>query len=137
MGAQKGRDLLLKLDAAGMGSFAAVAGLRSNQISFNAGTVDATSQESASQWRELLGGAGIKSASIRGSGIFKDAASDAAIRSLFFAGTIRNWQVAVPDFGTLTGPFQIASLEFGGRHDGEVSFDLALESAGEITFAGV
>ncbi len=137
MGAQKGRDLLLKLDAAGTGSFAAVAGLRSNQISFNAGTVDATSQESASQWRELLGGAGIKSASIRGSGIFKDAASDAAIRSLFFAGTIRNWQVAVPDFGTLTGPFQIASLEFGGRHDGEVSFDLALESAGEITFAGV
>ncbi|MCA3561494.1 MAG: phage major tail protein, TP901-1 family [Aestuariivirga sp.] len=137
MGAQKGRDLLLKLDAAGTGSFAAVAGLRSNQISFNAGTVDATNQDSPNQWRELLSGAGIKSAAIRGSGIFKDAASDAAIRSLFFAGSIRNWQVVVPDFGTLTGPFQIASLEFAGRHDGEVSFDLALESAGEISFAGV
>lgn len=137
MGAQKGRDLLLKLDAAGTGSFAAVAGLRSNQISFNAGAVDATNQESAGQWRELLAGAGIKSASIRGSGIFKDAASDAAIRSLFFAGTIASWQVVVPDFGTLAGPFQIASLELAGRHDGEVTFDLALESAGQISFASV
>jgi len=136
MGAQKGRDLLLKLDAAGSGSFASVAGLRSNAISFNAGTVDVTHQESANQWRELLGGAGIKSASIRGSGIFKDAASDAAIRGLFFAGTIRAWQVVVPDFGTLTGPFQIASLEFSGRHDGEVTFDVSLESAGAISFEG-
>ena len=137
MGAQKGRDLLLKLDAAGTGSFAAVAGLRSNAISFNAGTVDVTHQESTGQWRELLGGAGIKSASVRGSGIFKDAASDTAIRELFFAGTIRAWQVVVPDFGALTGPFQIASLEFSGRHDGEVTVDLALESAGEITFVAV
>ena len=137
MGAQKGRDLLLKLDAGGTGSFATVAGLRSNQISFNAGTVDVTHQESAGQWRELLAGAGIRSAAIRGAGIFKDAASDAAIRGLFFAGAIADWQVVVPDFGTLTGPFQIASLEFAGRHDGEVTFDLALESAGAISFAAV
>lgn len=137
MGAQKGRDLLLKLDAGGTGSFATVAGLRSNQISFNAGTVDVTHQESAGQWRELLGGAGIRSAAIRGSGLFKDAASDAAIRGLFFAGAIADWQVVVPDFGTLTGPFQIASLEFAGRHDGEVTFDLALESAGVISFGAV
>lgn len=137
MGAQKGRDLLLKLDAAGTGSFAAVAGLRSNQISFNAGTVDVAHQESAGQWRELLAGAGVRSASIRGSGLFKDAASDAAIRTLFFAGAIRDWQVVVPDFGTLTGPFHIASLEFAGRHDGEVTFELALESAGAISFVAV
>lgn len=137
MGAQKGRDLLLKLDAGGTGSFATVAGLRSNAISFNAGTVDVTHQESVGQWRELLDGAGIRSAAIRGSGIFKDAASDVAIRGLFFAGAIANWQVVVPDFGTLTGPFQIASLEFAGRHDGEVTFDLALESAGEISFVAV
>lgn len=137
MGAQKGRDLLLKIDAAGTGSFAAVAGLRSNQISFNAGAVDVTHQESAGQWRELLAGAGIRSASIRGSGIFKDQASDAAIRALFFDGAIRDWQVVVPDFGQLTGPFQIASLEFAGRHDGEVTFELALESAGQISFVAV
>ena len=135
MGAQRGRDLLLKLDS-GTGSFASVAGLRSTAISFNAGAVDVTSQESAGQWRELLGG-GIKSAAIKGSGIFRDAASDAAIRALFFAGTVRPWQVVVPDFGILQGPFQIMSLEIAGRHDGEVTFDLSLESAGEISFTAV
>ena len=137
MGAQRGRDLLLKVDATGNGGFQTVAGLRSNVISFNAGAVDVTHQESAGQWRELLAGAGLKSASIKGSGIFRDAGSDAAIRAAFFAGTIRDWQVVVPDFGVIEGPFQIASLEFGGRHDGEVTFDLALESAGEITFAAL
>jgi TP901-1 family phage major tail protein len=137
MGAQKGRDLLLKIDQTGAGSFQTVAGLRSNAITFNAGAIDITHQESTGQWRELLAGAGIKSAAIRGSGIFRDMASDAAIRSCVFAGMIRDWQVIVPDFGVIEGPFQIASLEIGGRHDGEVTFDLALESAGELTFTGL
>ena len=137
MGAQKGRDLLLKVDASGSGSFQTVAGLRSNAVSFNAGSVDVTNQESAGQWRELLAGAGLKSASVRGSGIFKDAASDLTIRGVFFSGLIREWQVIVPDFGVIEGPFQIASLEFGGRHDGEVTFDLALESAGAISFTAI
>jgi TP901-1 family phage major tail protein len=137
MGAQKGRDLLLKVDASGSGSFQTVAGLRSNAITFNAGSVDVTHQESAGQWRELLAGAGLKSAAVRGSGIFKDAGSDATVRSCFFGGVIRDWQVIVPDFGVIEGPFQIASLEFAGRHDGEVTFDLALESAGEISFTAL
>lgn len=134
MAAQKGRDLLLKIDQTGSGSFVTVAGLRSNALTFNAETVDVSHQESAGQWRELLTGAGLKSASLRGSGIFKDAASDAAIRDCFFSGTIRAWQVIVPDFGVIEGAFQITSLEFGARHDSEVTFELALESAGLLTF---
>lgn len=137
MGAQKGRDLLLKIDQTGTGTFITVAGLRSHTLSFNAAAVDVTHQESAGQWRELLAGAGLRSAGVRGSGIFKDAASDAAIRAVFFNGTIRDWQVIVPDFGTVQGPFQVASLEFGGRFDGEVTFDLSLESAGELTFTAL
>ncbi len=137
MGAQKGRDLLLKADATGAGSFQTVAGLRSHSISFNAETVDVSHQESAGQWRELLAGAGLKSAAIRGSGIFKDAASDATIRGLFFDGTIRDWQVIIPDFGTVAGPFQIGALEIAGRHDGEVTFELSLESAGLLAFTAL
>ncbi len=137
MTAQKGRDLLLKIDATGTGSFQTVAGLRSHTLTFNAETVDVSHQESAGQWRELLAGAGLKSASVRGSGIFKDAASDATIRSYFFDGTIRNWQVIIPDFGTIQGPFQIVSLELGGRHDGEVTFELSLASAGLLAFTAL
>lgn len=137
MAAQRGRDLLLKLDSTGTNTFITVAGLRAHTLAFNAGLVDATSQESSGAWRELLGGAGLKSASIRGSGIFKDAASDASVRGYFFTATIVNWQIIIPDFGLVQGPFQITALEFSGRHDGEVAFELALESAGLLTFTAI
>ena len=86
----------------------------------------------AGRWRELLEGAGVRRPAISGSGIFKDAASDESVRSLFFDGGIRDWQVIVPDFGTISGPFQVTGLEYAGEHDGEVSYDIALESAGEL-----
>ena len=101
MGAQKGKDLLLKLDIDGSGTFATVAGMRSRRLSFNAESVDITNADWAGRWRELLEGAGVRRAGISGSGIFKDAASDENVRTLFFDGTIRNWQVIVPDFGTI------------------------------------
>lgn len=137
MAAQSGKNMLLKLDQSGAGSFLTVAGLRTRALSFNASTVDTTDQESAGRWRELLAGGGIKRASVSGAGVFKDGASDAQIRALFFAGTIRNWQLIIPDFGTVAGPFQIVALEFSADHAGEVTFDLALESAGEVTFVVV
>jgi len=135
MTAQKGRDLLLKIDN-GAG-FVTAAGLRSKRLAFNAQLVDVTDAESAGRWRELLGGAGVQRASVSGSGIFKDQASDALVRSLFFAGTIAGWQVVIPDFGTVAGPFQIAALEYSGAHDGEVTFEIALESAGALTFGAL
>ena len=134
MVAQKGKDLLLKVDSDGLGAFTTVAGMRTRNLAFNAESVDVTDAESAGQWRELLTGGGIKSARVAGSGIFKDAASDETVRSLFFNGTIRDWQVIVPDFGTVQGMMQITALEFAGNHDGEVTYDLALESAGVLTF---
>lgn len=137
MAAQKGKDLLLKVDSTGAGAFTTVAGLRSRAITMNAESVDVTHQESAGQWRELLEGAGVKSARITGAGIFKDAASDATVRAYVFDGTIRQWQIVVPDFGTIQGPFHIGSLEISGRHDGEVAFELSLESAGELSFVSL
>ncbi len=57
------------------------------------------------------------------------------MRSLFFDGAIRDWQVIVPDFGTISGAFQVTGLEYAGEHDGEVSYDIALELAGALSFA--
>lgn len=132
MVAQKGKDLLLKIDN-GSG-FVTVAGLRSKRIAFNSETVDITDADSAGRWRELLAGAGVQRAAVSGSGIFKDAQSDALMRQRFFAGEIVDWQLAVPDFGTVEGPFQVTALEYTGSHDGEVTFEVALESAGPIGF---
>ena len=135
MTAQKGRDLLLKVDSDGAGAFTAVAGLRSHRLSFAAGTADTTHQLSPGQWRELLAGAGVRHASIAGNGIFRDEASDALVRQLFFDDAIRDWQVIVPDFGIVQGPFQITALEYAGEHEGALTFELSLESAGELAFA--
>ncbi|HWJ72117.1 MAG TPA: phage major tail protein, TP901-1 family [Kaistia sp.] len=135
MTAQKGKDLLLKIDTTGAGAFQTVAGLRTRRIAFNAETVDITDTDSAGRWRELLAGAGVRRASLSGAGIFRDAASDAAMRGLFFDGTIRSYQLIIPDFGTISGPFQITALEYAGEHDGAVTYELALESAGAIAFA--
>lgn len=133
MGAQKGKDLLLKVQDT-PATYLTVAGLRTRAISFNTQTVDVTNQDSVGRWRELLSGAGAKTAKVTGSGIFKDAASDALIRQTMFTGEIRVWQMIIPDFGTVQGAFQITALDLQGRHDGEVTFDIALESAGELTF---
>ncbi len=136
MAAQRGKDMLLKMrdDA---GAFVTVAGLRSRRIAFDAETVDITHTESAGRWRELLSGAGVKRATIIGAGIFKDVASDALARQSFFDGVIRDWQVFIPDFGALQGPFQIAALEYRGEHQGEVTFEMSLASAGALTFAAI
>ncbi len=132
MVAQKGKDLLLKVDS-GAG-FITVAGLRTKRIAFNSQSIDITDQDSAGRWRELLAGAGVQRASINGSGIFKDAASDALVRTKFFAAAHLPAQLVVPDFGTVEGPFQITALEYSGSHDGEVGFEIALESAGALSF---
>ena len=137
MAAQSGKEMLLKLDQTGSGSFLTVAGLKTRSLALNTASIDVTDAESAGRWRELLDGAGIKRASVSGNGIFKDQTSDEQIRALFFSGTIRNWQLILPDFGTLQGPFQITALEFSGDHAGEVTFDMALESAGQLTFTGL
>lgn len=137
MGAQKGKDLLLKLDFDQNGTFETVAGMRSRRVAFNAEAVDITNADSAGRWRELLEGAGVRRAGIAGSGIFKDAGSDASVRELFFDGAIRTWQVLIPDFGTISGPFQVTGLEYAGEHDGEVGYEIALESAGEVAFAAL
>jgi TP901-1 family phage major tail protein len=104
MTAQRGRDLLLKIGA-----------------------------DSVDQWRELLAD-GVKSASISGSGVFKDAASDAALRSAFLAGAAPNWQVVIPSFGTVQGPFKLTALQYDGPYNGEMKLSLSLASAGALSF---
>ncbi|QBX34406.1 phage major tail protein, TP901-1 family [Paracoccus liaowanqingii] len=137
MAVQSGRDLLIKMDMSGDGTFETLAGLRATRLSFNAETVDVTSLESEGGWRELLGGAGIRSAQIAGSGVFRDADSDGRARQAFFDGEIPRFQVIIPDFGRVEGPFQITGLDYAGSHDGEATYEMALASAGALSFVAL
>lgn len=137
MAVQNGKDLLIKVDLIGDGQFATIAGLRATRISFNAETVDVTSLESAGGWRELLAGAGVKSASISGAGVFRDASTDERARQIFFDAEMPDFQVIVPSFGIIQGPFQITAIEYSGSHNGEATYDMTLASAGLLTFTAI
>lgn len=137
MVAQNGKDLLIKVDLTGDGQFETMAGLRATRVSFNAETVDVTSLESQDGWRELLSGAGVKSASVSGSGVFRDEGTDARARQIFFDGETSEFQVIIPDFGIVEGAFQLTSIEYAGSYNGEATYEVSLASAGKLTFTAV
>lgn len=137
MAAQNGKDLLIKLDLDGSEQYETIAGLRATRLSLNAESVDATTIDSPGGWRELLGNAGVKTAQISGSGIFKDAETDERARRIFFDGETPRFQVIVPDFGIIEGPFQISSIEYSGNHNGEATYEMAMASAGQLEFTAL
>jgi TP901-1 family phage major tail protein len=135
MSVQSGRDILIRIgDGGDPPVYTAAAGLRLKTISLNARLVDVTNADSVGGWRELLDGAGLKTCAVSGSGVFVDAAADARIRQAFFDRSADSWQLLIPDFGTLTGAFQVAALDYAGRHDGEASWSMSLASAGPLVF---
>lgn len=135
MAGQRGRDVLISIgDGDEPESFVPVAGIRAKTISLSAGLVEATTAQSPDGWREVIAGAGVKRAEIAGSGVFKDALSDAIIRAAYFAGEASTYQMVIPGFGLLQGPFVITELVYGGEHVGEATFSIRLASAGAVTF---
>lgn len=137
MAAQNGKDLLIKVDMDNAGTFETLAGLRASRISFNTDTVDVTALDSTGGWRELLSGGGVKTASISGSGVFRDDNTDERARQIFFDGQIPDFQVVIPDFGIVEGAFQITSLEYAGQFDGEATYEMAFASAGALAFSAI
>ena len=137
MAAQNGKDLLIKVDMTQAGQFETLAGLRATRLSFNAESVDVTSLESQGGWRELLGGAGVRSAAISGAGVFRDASSDERARQIFFDGETPDFQVVIPDFGVVEGPFMVTAIEYAGTHDGEATYEMSMASAGALSFTAL
>lgn len=135
MAGQRGRDVLISIgDGGEPEAFVVVAGIRAKTISLVAGLVEATTVESPQAWRELIAEAATKRAEVAGSGVFRDAASDARLRIAYFNGEAVMYRLAVPDFGIMTGRFQIVELTYGGGHEDEATFAIRLVSTGVVTF---
>ncbi|KHA52068.1 phage major tail protein, TP901-1 family [Sulfitobacter geojensis] len=134
MAVQAGKDLLVKVDMTSDGQFETIAGLRATRVSFNAEAVDVTTLDSEGGWRELLAGAGVRSAAISGSGVFRDEGTDERARQLFFDGLTPDFQIVIPAFGVVEGPFQVTALEYAGQLNGEATYELSLQSAGILIF---
>lgn len=133
MAAVAGKDVLVKIND-GNGTYITLGGLRTRQLSFSADAVDITDQDSPGRWRELLSGAGTRHASISGSGLFRNGASDQSLRLGFFAGNIVGLSFIIPGYGTITGQFCLTALNYKSDYSGAAFFDMTAESAGVITF---
>jgi TP901-1 family phage major tail protein len=137
MAAQKGLEMLLKVDSDGAGTYQTLAGLQSVTFTLDKETVEITSQDDTSRYRQLLAGAGVKSLRFTGNGVFKDAAADATVRSYWAADTIRNFQIIIPSFYSITCFCSVTNVEYSGQHNGEAQYSISLDSAGDPTFAAI
>lgn len=135
MAGQRGRDVLIKISDGNIPeAFETLAGIRSTEFELNAASVDGTAADSPEGWRELIEGAGVKTARIRGQGVFKDAVSNDRMRQVFVSNGQARWQLIVPGMGSVTGAFHIRELKWTGAFDSELSFSIDLESAGLLSF---
>ncbi len=129
---EKGSAFLLKVgDGAATPAFATVAGLRTTQLSVNGEAVVVTNKDSGG-WRQLLSGAGVRSVSVSGAGVFTGSAAEARLRGNALAGVLDDYRLSFEGGETMTGRFLVTRLDYAGDFNGERSYTLSLESSGAV-----
>ena len=132
MAAEKGSAFLLKVgNGAAPPVYATVAGLRTTQLSINGEAVVITSKDSGG-WRELLSGAGVRSVSVAGNGVFTGSAAETRLKSNALAGIIDDYQLSFESGEKLQGRFLLTRLDYAGDFNGERSYAVTLESSGAV-----
>ncbi len=132
MPAEKGSAFVLKVgDGAQAPVFSTVAGLRTTQMSINGDAVVITHKGSGA-WRELLSGAGVRSVSISGAGVFTGSAAEMRIKANALSGLLDDYEINFESGERLQGRFLVARLDYAGDFNGERSYTMALESSGPV-----
>jgi TP901-1 family phage major tail protein len=133
MSAQKGSAFLLKVGDGGTPlAYATVAGLRTTQLSVNGEAVNVTSKDSGG-WRELLSGAGVRSVSVAGSGIFTGSAAEVRLKGNALGGVIDDYELSFEGGERMRGRFLVTRLDYSGDYNGERTYTLSLESSGAVS----
>jgi TP901-1 family phage major tail protein len=132
MPAEKGSAFLLKVgDGAVAPVYSTVAGLRTTQLSVNGDAVVITNKGSGA-WRELLSGAGVRSVSVSGAGVFTGSVAEMRIKNNALSGLLDDYELSFESGDRLQGKFLVARLDYAGDFNGERSYTLALESSGPV-----
>ena len=132
MSAQKGSAFLLKVGNGGTPiAYATVAGLRTTQLSVNGEAVNVTSKDSGG-WRELLSGAGVRSVSVAGSGIFTGSTAEMRLKGNALGGLIDDYELSFEGGERMRGRFLVTRLDYSGDYNGERNYTLSLESSGPV-----
>lgn len=132
MPAEKGSAFLLKVgNGAEPPVFATVAGMRTTQLSVNGEAVNVTSKDSGG-WRELLSGAGVRSVSVAGSGIFTGSIAEGRVKTNALAGIVDDYELSFESGERMRGRFLVTRLDYSGDYNGERNYTLSLESSGAV-----
>ncbi|MDQ3139486.1 MAG: phage major tail protein, TP901-1 family [Pseudomonadota bacterium] len=131
MAAERGSAFLLKIGSGAPLTFATIAGMKTTQMTVNGDLVAITNKDSGG-WRELLSGAGVRSVSVSGSGIFTGSSAEAQLRGLALVGNLADYELSFESGERMQGRFLVSRLEYAGDFNGERNYTLALESSGEV-----
>lgn len=135
MAVERGSAFLLKVgDGAQVPAFATVAGLRTTQLSVNGEAVVVTSKDSGG-WRQLLSGAGVRSVSVSGAGVFTGSAAEVRVKTSALTGVLDDYRLSFESGDSMTGRFLVTRLDYAGDFNGERSYTLSLESSGPVVVA--
>jgi len=126
MAAQKGREILIKRNGV------TVAGMRQKGLTIN-GAPAANISDSESTWEEFLAGAGLKSFSVQGSGVFKDSASENAVVTDVMTDAENPYEIVVPGLGSFSGNMICTGISLNGGHTSEVSYQMGWQATGVVT----
>jgi TP901-1 family phage major tail protein len=132
MAIERGSAFLLKVgDGAAPPAYATVAGLRTTQLSVNGEAVVITNKGSGG-WRELLSGAGVRSVSVSGAGVFTGSAAETRLKGNALAGVLDDYELSFESGERMRGKFLVSRLDYAGDFNGERNYTLSLESSGEV-----
>jgi TP901-1 family phage major tail protein len=132
MAVEKGSAFLLKVgNGASPVVYSTVAGMRTTQLSIGGETVVVTNKGSGG-WRELLSGAGVRSVSVSGAGVFTGSAAETRLKGNALSGVLDDFELSFESGERLQGRFLVNRLDYSGDFNGERSYTLALESSGQV-----
>lgn len=114
-------------------AFKTIGGLRTGGNAFNSEAIDITNYGS-NNWRQIKDGAGLKTVSISGEGVYNNSTNYKAMEASAYANTLVCLAfVDVIQGRVYYGCYKITSIEASAEHNGEATFSMSAESSGEIT----
>jgi len=132
MAAEKGSAFLLKIgDGNDPLGYATIAGLRTTQLSVNGEAVAITNKDSGG-WRELLSGAGVRSVSVSGAGIFTGSDAELRMKNNALGGLVDAYELSFESGDNMRGQFLVTRLDYSGDYNGERNYTVSLESSGMV-----
>lgn len=116
-------------------AYKTIGGLRTSTASLSADAVE-ISNHGSNQWKELKAGAGMRSMSISGAGVYNNSTNYRSMETSMLANALVSLAFLDLDGGRIySASFKINSLEASGEYDGEASFSMSADSSGSVSVA--